>query len=286
MKRKMLLISFGWIYFILPIVIFSFPFVIIFTLGYILGGNSITKLSDFFSILGNLASIGALLVGYLIAINWRSQLFSTKLIEKILKAKYDLININLNSSEILVLVRCKISNKIISEHKPNPGEMISFCDELSEILKNHNPNKKHDLLTLSILQDDLSLFLPDKVKLTGIISRYREYYYISCFSGFRFEPKNKGCSCKENGVNKFLNSNYVIYIKFFLPENIKHLSIENELRDLGVKLENGEFSGDFSLEKLEWFYRDFSIKFDEVKDELAKEIDEFISNEMKSKFFR
>lgn len=286
MIRNMLLIGLGWIYFILPFVIFGMPIFIVFSLGYILGGSSTTKISDIFSAIGNLASIGALVLGYLIAFYWRPQLFSVKLIEKILKAKYDLIKIHLNASSTLASVRVKIINNVESKKVNGPDEINSFCDELSNELNKINPNKIDDLLCLSIFEGDLTLFSPDEIKLKETIGRYREYYYVSCFSSFRLSIKTKGYYPKKLGHIDFVFSDCEFNVRFYLPDNVKVLSIENELRDLGIGFENGEFSGEFSLEKLDEFYKVFSRKFNDVRDDLVKEFDRYISNQMKPKLLR
>lgn len=286
MIRNMLLIGLGWIYFILPFVIFGLPIFIVFSLGYILGGNSTTKISDIFSAIGNLASIAALILGYLIAFYWRPQFISVKLIEKILKAKYDLIKINLNASSTLASVRVKIINNVECKKANGRDEINSFCDELSDELNKRSPNKIDDILCLSILEGDLALFSPDEIKLKETIGRYREYYYVSCFSSFRLSIKTKGYYPKKLGPIDFVFSDCEFNVRFYLPDNVKVLSIENELRDLGIGFENGEFSGEFSLEKLDEFYKVFSIKFNEVRDDLVKEFDRYISSQMKPKLLR
>ncbi|EJL6615667.1 hypothetical protein NMS75_003606 [Vibrio cholerae] len=281
----MLLIGLGWVYFILPFVIFGLPLFIVFIFGYILGGNSTYKISDIFSAIGNLSSIGALILGYLIAFYWRPQFFSVKLIEKILKAKHDLFRINFNASSVLASVRVKIINNI-NFIKINRDEINSFCNELSNELKSCNPKKEEDLLCLSILESDLALFSPNEIKLMEAILRYRDYYYASCFSSFKLSIDVKGHHVEKLGEKDFLVSDCEFNVKFYLPDNVKVISIDDELRELGVKFENGEFSGKFSLEKLDEFYKEFSNKFNEVRDDLVKEFDKYITNQMKPKLLR
>ncbi|EKZ9180913.1 hypothetical protein RFA54_004446 [Vibrio vulnificus] len=283
MKRNVLLICLGWIYFLLPILIFGFPVFIVFIFGYILGNNSTAKLSDVSSVLGNLASVGAFVLACWIYFSWRLKFFSVKLIERILNAKHEIIKINLNASSSLAAIGVEIKNKIESKEEPCPEDFVSFCLELNEKLKNVNPNKCDDLLSLSMLECDLALFLSDKTKLIETILKYREYYYVSCFSNFRIKIDKQGCYQKELAGKFFTFYSCKFNVKFYLPEIVKSLSIENELRNIGVKFENDEFSGDFSLEELEHFYKDFSIKFNEARDNLVEEIDKYISNQMKPK---
>ncbi|WP_217519017.1 hypothetical protein [Vibrio metschnikovii] len=268
MKSKILLVSLGWIYYILPFTIFCSIIIIPFSFGYILGGNSTTKISDLFSVI---VSFLTLWLAYYVAINWRSQLFATKFVEKILQAKEDIRNIDVNASEVIASVQCEILNEV-RDDSSGPRLFNSFCKNVNKVLKESKHYSTKDLLNLLSIEESLDLFdsgNADKLKIS--IKRYREYYYVSCFAMFR------------------LDFDHEFRIKFYLAECIDSLSIESDLKKIGLKYKekDREFSANcYDLYSLKCFYENFFDQFRVAEKELNDEFNKYISSQTKPSPFR
>lgn len=277
----------GWVYYILPIILFFIPIAFIFSIGYIFGANSTEKITDIYSILGSMSKIATFLIALIAAIYWKPKFFTIKLMEKILEAKDIIPEINRNVSSSLVSIRHIIKNKNVNNFVHNPINIEECIYDLNKVINPEKTEKRDDLFKLYQLEDYLSLFSPQESEnIKNIFHEYREYVYLVYFPKFRLEAKvGEEIELKSTNGKKFFPHKGNFKFRLYLPENIRNLSIENDIDKMGLKYSNGEYMGDFSLNELEIFYDHLNDELIKTKEHLDDMLNNSIAKKMKPSLF-